>query len=103
MAATITATGTWSTITGLSSGLSGQAGLPGLNRPIALGLNFESLKTQDGVILPELRQFIAAMAAGYGISHWTAADLCELLLRAYRQSATPLQHGDDTGSRLYTP
>lgn len=100
--ATITATGTWTAITGMSTGTSGQGGLPGLNRPMALGINLESLKTADGVILPELQQFIAAFAAGYSINHWAAADWIELLLRAYRASATPMQLGGD-GSRLFTP
>ena len=104
MAATISATGNWSTITGLSLGLSGQAGSTGMNRPMALGLNFESLKTADGVIFDELRQFIQLAATYYGLSYWAAADLVEILMRAHRENATPMQLGDALNSpRLYAP
>lgn len=99
MPAAITSAGTWTLITGLTTtGMSSKFA----NNPRAEGLNFEGLKTADGVILDEIRQFIQLAADAYGISHWAAADLISVLMRAYRSSATPRQLGGATGGALFT-
>lgn len=108
MSATITATGTPTVITGLSLGTavgSGKAPAApgGIPQGMALGLNLESLKTQDGVIYPELQQFVVLVGGFYGLSYHAALDLVEVLMRALKNAALPMQRGDASGERIFTP
>jgi len=92
MAATITATGTWTAITGLR----GQDAR--INQPSISDIDLEDLKNDArGVILPELQSFIQAAADGYSLRHWQAAGLIEVLLKAYMNSEGPTQQN------RYTP
>ena len=81
MSATLSSTGTWSTITGLDTAAAAKTQQ---NVPAIGGLNFESLKvaTGEGTIWSELDQFIQLVADGYAIGFWPAAQLVDIRLRA---------------------
>lgn len=99
MPAAITSTGAWTTITGLDTVKSNAFG----NKPSAIGLNFEGLKTQEGVQLDEIRQFIQLAATNYGLNFWAAAVLIHHLLKAFIQCGE-LFLGDSTSpSRVFAP
>lgn len=99
--ATLSITGTVTPLTGLSLGTASQA--VKMNVPQALGLNLESLKTRDGTIHPETKQFVQLMATQYGVTFWAALDLVRIFLTALGNSSAPMQLGDENGSRVYTP
>src|SRR5947207_3299389 len=100
MAATISSTGTFSTITGLDVTKSNATG----NHPNAIGLNFESLKNAEGVQFDELRQFIQLVATAYGLSFWPAAGLVSFFLRAlFASGELTLADSSDGKTRLFTP
>lgn len=80
MSATISSSGTWTTITSMDTTA---AGKDRQNVPSIENLNFESLKvaTGEGLIMPEVNQFIQLMADGYNIGYWHAAQLLDIYMR----------------------
>lgn len=82
MAATITATGTW---TALNVDFS-KTPKTGPNLMTAAGMQLEQLKGGD---LPELTQFVQAMADGYGIPFNAAKQLFYHVVTAMMQRETP--------------
>ena len=110
MAATITSTGTFtdlstvldatrSKVIGNEPRLEGEKG----TAPGGLGVNFEVLKTAEGVDLPELGQFITLVAQAYSLLYWQAAALVAILLRGHMATKSDTVLGDANGSRVYTP
>ena len=84
MAATITASGTWTTL-GVDFSKTPKTGP---NTMVGNNLNFEQgLKQQD---LPELTQFVQAMADGYGIPFNVAKQVFYHCVQAFmgRQTST---------------
>lgn len=71
--------GAWTTITGLDTTAAGKTQA---NLPTVGSLNLESLKTDAGVVLPELDQFVQFVADGYGIGFWHAWALVTILMRS---------------------
>lgn len=90
MSATITATGTW---TPLNVNLTNMDKTDP-NVPVSNMMQLEQLKYQD---LPELTQFVQAMADGYGIGFWPARALLMAVFTAMINRETPAV------SRLYAP
>lgn len=110
MPADISATGTWtdlssvfnatrSNMIGNEPRLEGEKGVA----PGGLGVNFEVLKTHEGVEFPELKQFIQLVASQYGLLYWPAVALIDFLMRAEKMTHSDTVLGDSNGSRLYTP
>lgn len=98
MAAVITATGTWTPLnvdfTRMAKMLASNPNVPNANVPHADMMQLEQLKAQD---LPELTQFIQAMADGYGIGFNPAKALFSQIFTAFIQRETP------SVSRSYSP
>lgn len=117
MPATITATGTFTDLIGLgvipNPALAHVGTAPGGgyspntrgNEPDVENINFDALKTRDGVIFDELRQFIQLVQVAYGLNFWPAASLVQTFLRAYMQTMrTGATLGDAVSpNRLYVP
>lgn len=110
MAATITATGTWTNLStvfdptrskmiGNEPRLEGEKG----SAPGGLGINLEVLKTMEGVEFNELDQFIDLIATQYGLLHWQAALFLQYMVRAHMQTKSDTVLGDTHGSRLFVP
>lgn len=117
MAATISATGTWTDLGNVFDATKSKevgneprlhgADATGSTGPQAggLGINFQDLKTIDGVIFPELKDFIQLVANNYSLYFWQAAVLVELTLKAilFTQRSGGGSLGDETGTRVYIP
>ena len=110
MPATISATGTWtdlstvfdatrSKVIGNEPRLEGAKG----DAPGGLGINFEVLKTMEGIAFNELDQFIDLIAVQFSLMHWQAAALLAFFMRAHMATRSDIVLGDSHGSRLYTP
>lgn len=110
MPATIAATGTWTSLSGVLDAtrskmigneprLEGEKG----SAPGGLGTNFDILKTAEGIEFNELDQFIDLVAQQYGLLHWQAASLVHIFLKAHLATKSDTVLGDSRGSRLYTP
>jgi len=82
MAATITATGTWTVLNFDAT----KTPPTGPNLPTVASFQGEPLKYVD---LPELTQFIQAMATGYGIPFNAAKALFDLCWRSFLLRETP--------------
>lgn len=91
MAATISASGTFTALAGLT-GMDAK-----INQPNITHIDLEALKTAHGVVLPELHQFIQLVADAYGLLFWQAAGLVDVLLKATMNSEGPTQQN------RYTP
>src|SRR5688572_13624531 len=88
----ITITGTWTDLA--SAGVFDAAkskevgneprihGADSLVGPGGSGINLESLKTRDGVELPELTAFIQAFATANGLFYWQGFVLLEQVMKA---------------------
>jgi hypothetical protein len=92
--ATITSSGTW---TPLNVDFT-KTPKTGPNLPTAASLQLEQLKNAD---LPELSQFIQAMADGYGISFNAAKALLNAIWTTAMNREMPMATGGV--SRLYAP
>jgi hypothetical protein len=117
MAATISASGTWTDLGNVFDATKSKevGNEPRLHGPDAigstgpqaggLGINLQDLKTVDGVIFPEFKQFIQLVATQYGLYFWQAAVLIEITLKAllFTQRSGGGSVGDETGNRVYTP
>lgn len=91
MAATLSSSGTWTTL----AGLTGQN--TGINTPSVNNIDLEDLKGVHGVVHDELRQFVQLTADAYSLRFWQAAGVVEVLLRALMNSEGPQQQ------TTYTP
>lgn len=91
MSATLTSTGTWTSLAGATA-MDAKQNVPSVNK-----LDLEALKSNRGVVLPELDQFVAAAAAGWGLTYWQAAGVVEVFLKALMNSEGPTQQ------TTYTP
>lgn len=89
--ATITATGTWTPLNvdfrGMAKGPTVAGGQPPPNVPHADSMQLEQLKNAD---LPELLQFIQAMADGYGIQFNAAKALLNTIWTACINREDPM-------------
>jgi len=96
MAATITVSGTWTPLNVdlTNMGKTNAAGQALPNTMHSDKMQLEQLKAQD---LPELTQFIQAMADGYGIHFNPAKTLFFAVVQALMNRETPAV------SRLYAP
>ena len=98
MPATITATGTWTPLnvdfSRMGKILASNPNVPNANVPHADMMQLEQLKSVD---LPELTQFIQAMADGYGIGFNPAKALFSQIFTAFMNRETP------SVSRSFTP
>ena len=90
MAATLTSSGTWTTLAGLV-GMDTRANVPSVNK-----LDLEDLKGDHGVVHAELRQFIQLAADAYSLTYWQAACVVEILLKAMMNSEGPTQQNSYT-------
>lgn len=91
MAATISSSGTWTTLTGLV-GMDARINTPSINK-----IDLEDLKGIHGVVHEELRQFIQLAADAYSLNFWQGAGIVEVLLKALMNSEGPQQQ------RSYNP
>ena len=91
MAATISSSGTWTALPGLVA-MDARANVPSFNK-----LDLEDLKSRDGVVQDELRQFVQLAADAYGVNFWVAAGVVEILLKALMNSDAA------AGLSTYTP
>jgi len=91
MSATITATGTWTSLAG-AMGQDTKLNVPSIDH-----IDLEAQKTIYGVILPELQGFIEAAAIGWGLTFWQAAGLLEVYFKALMNAEGP------TVQSSYTP
>jgi len=82
MAATITASGTWTT---LNVDLTGMVAT-GPNVPHADKMQFEQLKSQD---FPEIVQFLQLMATNYGIGYQPAKALFDAIWHGIMNREAP--------------
>lgn len=82
MAATITATGTWTTINVDFS----KTPKTGPNTMVGNSMQLEQLKSQD---LPELTQFVQAFADGYGIPFNVAKAVLDSIWHGFMNRETP--------------
>lgn len=89
--ATISSSGTWTALTGLT----GQS--TGLNTPSVRNIDLDALKDIHGVVHEELRQFVQLAADAYSLTFWQGAGIVEVLLKALMNSEGPQQQ------RTYTP
>lgn len=111
MPATITSTGTWTNLSTVlnaarSNAIGNEPRLEGEKGPApgGLGINFEVLKTREGVEFPELEQFIQLVATQYGLLYWPAVALVDFLFRALKQIKSDTVLGDySSPDRLYVP
>lgn len=108
MSATISSTGTFtdlssvlnaarSNLIGNEPRLEGEKGVA----PGGLGINLETLKTAEGIELPELTQFINIVAAATGLLYWPAAHLVYIALKGHINSKSDTPLGDSNGARVY--
>jgi hypothetical protein len=88
--ATISSSGTWTALTGLT----GQD--TGINTPSINTIDLENLKGIHGVVHEELRQFIQLTADAYALKYWQGACVVEILLKAIMNSEGPTQQNSYT-------
>ena len=111
MGATLSATGTWTDLSTVIDATRSNAigneprleGQKGANTPGGLGINFEVLKTMEGVEFPELDGFINLVATQYGLLYWPAALLVYEFVKTKFQTKSDTVLGDSNGSRTYIP
>jgi len=108
MAATLSATGTWTNLSTVldatrSNLIGNEPRLEGAKgaAPGGLGVNFDVLKTMEGVEFPELKQFIQLVATQYGLFYWPAAALVDFFLRALKSTKSDTVLGDENGARVF--
>jgi hypothetical protein len=91
MAATITASGTWTPLgvdfRAMAKGPAVAGGQPPPNVPHADSMQLEQLKNTD---FPELTQFLQAMADGYGIGYQAAKALFHAIWTATINREAPM-------------
>jgi hypothetical protein len=108
MPATISSTGPWTNLSTVfdadrSKLIGNEPRLEGAKgaAPGGLGVNFDVLKTMEGVEFPELKQFITLVAVNYGLLYWQAVALVDFLFRALKQTKADTVLGDESGARVF--
>ena len=91
MAGTISSTGTWTALSGLTATDSR------INTPSVNNIDLEALKSIHGVIHPELQQMVQLFADAYSLKFWQAFAVMFTLMKAMANSEGPTQQN------TYTP